>query len=85
MFSPESLPHELANSNYRAFRAVLPLLIIKGQVRSIRLIAKGKLSVVVGDQATFIPKKDLTGTSESHVFLVPGGFISPELVAKRKP
>lgn len=82
LFSPEPLPPEFAARKYRAFRAVLPDMVIMGQFRSITLTPAGKLSVVVDDQAKFIPKKGAADQSESHMWLVPGGFISPELIAK---
>jgi hypothetical protein len=84
-FHPEPLPLELAASKYhayRAFRAVLPLIVIRGQVRSITLTPQGKLAVVVDDQAKFIPQKDAKDELESYILLAPGGFISPELIAK---
>lgn len=82
LFFPEPLPSELATSKYRAFRAILPSLVIRGQLRSVTLTPEGKLSVVVEEQATCVPKKDASDQSESHILLAPGGVISPELIGK---
>jgi hypothetical protein len=84
IFSPEQVPAAYAASGYRAFRGVLPGLIIKGAVQSITLTRAGKLTIEVApnDQVEFIPKDRAGEPSESHILLAPGGTISPELIAK---
>jgi len=82
IFFPEPLPPADAGSQYRAFRAVLPFVIITGKVRSITLTAEGKLAIESGEHVEFVPKKDARDQSESHILLAPGGVISPELIAK---
>lgn len=81
-FLPEPLPAKYASSQYRAFRAVLPYLTISGTVKSIVLTPEGKLAIVGApdEQIEFIPKKDASDLSESHLVLVPGGTISAELI-----
>jgi len=80
-FFTEPLPPEAA-SGYRAFRAILPYMIIKGTVRSITLTAEGKLAIDGEGHVQYIPKKDLSDESESHFLLAPGGTISPELIGE---
>jgi hypothetical protein len=84
LFSPEKVPAAYATRGYRAFRGILPGLTIKGTVQSITLTPGGKLTIEVApnDQVEFIPKADAEDRSESHILLVPGGTISPELIAK---
>jgi len=82
LFFPEPLPAGDAASKYRAFRAVLPLMIVRGKVRSITLTAEGKLAIDAEEQVEFTPKKYAADQSESHILLAPGGVISPELIAK---
>jgi hypothetical protein len=84
LFSPEPLPPEYAASEYRAFRAVLPYLIITGTAQSITLTPEGKLDIAgaPNGQIHYMPKKDEADESESHILLAPGGTISPELIAK---
>lgn len=82
IFFPEPLPPGDAASKYRAFRAVLPFMTIRGKVHSITLTPEGKLVIEGEDHVQFIPKKDAADQSESHILLAPGGVISPELIAK---
>ncbi|MEA2787122.1 MAG: hypothetical protein QOF71_3226 [Candidatus Eremiobacteraeota bacterium] len=70
LFFPEALPPGYAASEYRAFRAALPELIIIGTAQSIRLAPEGKLAITGAPNAQieYIPKKDSTDRSESHTY-----------------
>lgn len=80
-FFSEPLPPEAA-TGYRAFRALLPYMVITGTVRAITLTAEGKLAMDGEGHVQYIPKDDVSDQSESHFLLAPGGTISPELIAE---